>query len=288
MSNDSAAAPGFREGISDADIERQADSIRAEVKAAQPVVGELESPDVLLEEYADNAAFQPKIGDLAVKYRAIRRSRGDGQCFYRSFLVALGEQFVQAGVQIAGSSSPLQAAYDAWRAYVASSLPALLALGYPDVTVPGFHDAFTEFVDGLGAPGATVESAVLVPLRGDDAGFWVLYYLRLLTALGIRAHEDAYLPFILGLTDCASAAEFCELEVERSDVDADQVQVTALAASCGVRVRVAYMDATPGSACQVITLPEDAGAVAAGACAGALDVNLLYRPGHYDVAYPAS
>ena len=90
--------------------------------------------------------------------------------------------------------------------------------------------------------------------------------------------------------------------------DADQLQALALARAWGVVVRIAYVDASPsgaglsggrgggGGGLQVIDLPDtgdepyDAAAAAhhpgGPPAAGPLVLHLLYRPGHYDVAYP--
>jgi hypothetical protein len=177
----------YRDGISDADIEAQRSEIKAEVET-QPLVGDEEPPGSLSAAYADNAVFLPKIAELSVKYRAIRRSRGDGSCFYRCFLVSLGEAFVSAHVAPArapgspqlASVSPLQSTYESVLSHVEGSLDLLLALGYPDSTVPDFQEAMLDYLRGLSAPGATLESAVLAPFRENMSGFYIITYLRML------------------------------------------------------------------------------------------------------------
>ncbi len=144
----------YRDDITDDAIVAQVGSIRAEVET-QPLVGEEEPPGNLVAAYADNPAFLPNIAELEMKYRAIRRSRGDGSCFYRCFLVSLGEAFVSAHVAPPGSApaggiaSPLQATYEKLLLHIEGSLDSLLALGYPDSTVPDFHDAMLDFLRGI-------------------------------------------------------------------------------------------------------------------------------------------
>ncbi|RYG51464.1 hypothetical protein EON66_10720 [archaeon] len=107
---------------------------------------------------------------------------------------------------------------------------------------------------------------------------------RALCSLELLTHEDDYFAFILGLAPhCATVQHFCNTEVEAVHTDADQIQIIALAKAWGVRVRIAYLDATPGMTASEIVFPEDGSVDAA---AGApVEVTLLYRPGHYDVAY---
>lgn len=237
----------WRDGATDDLIAAQRAEIDAAIADAQPLLGDEEDPAVLVDAYADNAALLPKVRSFAAAHVAVRRARGDGSCFYRCFLFGLGRYFVGAGVRARGADAALaaapgsaQAAYDGLVAHVAGSLAALLALGYPDVTMPDFHDAFTDFVVGLGAPGATVDSAVVAPLRDRYVALYLITYLRCLTSLELLTHADEYEPFVLGLAPhCATVKQFCDSEVEAVNNDADQLQVIALSKALRVRVVIA-------------------------------------------------
>ena len=61
----------------------QDEEIASEMNIQAPT-GSLESLTVLQKEYTNNPAFLPKITELVSKYSTFRRSRGDGNCFYRS------------------------------------------------------------------------------------------------------------------------------------------------------------------------------------------------------------
>lgn len=54
----------------------------------------------------------------------------------------------------------------------------------------------------------------------------------------------------------------------------------ALCSALGVAVRVTYIDATPGDGAHTVHIPD-------GAPPGTVTLDLLYRPGHYDVLYSA-
>lgn len=49
-----------------------------------------------------------------------------------------------------------------------------------------------------------------------------------------------------GLQECATVKMFCDTQVEAVSVDADQLQLTAMAKGWGCRIRIAYLDASPG------------------------------------------
>ena len=260
--------------------EAQAAAITAEVKAAQPLLGAREALSSLRGEYA-GTPFAARLETLSGTFRGLRRSRGDGSCFYRSLLAALGERLVQAGVVAPGCPSPpgapLQAQYERLLAAAAPAvLPRLEAAGCPETTTDGFREAFEAWVLGLSAPGASVEASALAPLREEGADFWILYYARLLTALELHEHVDAYAPYIFASYErYADVKAFCDGEVLPADAYADQVHVLALCAALGGRVRIAYLDA---SASMLITVPDDGGSAPVLA-------DLLYRPGHYDILY---
>jgi ubiquitin thioesterase protein OTUB1 len=288
------AAAVYRAGVSDADIVEHEAAIRAEVAASQPLVGRVEPSSVLLSAYADNPPFLAKLSSFVTRYAAIRRARGDGSCFYRSLLVSLAEQFVAAGVRYSAPGAapaagaapgPVQAAYDSLLAHVDGATAALIALGYPESTTPDFLTVLAGYLRGLGAPGATVDASVIAPLNddGSDAAVYGLYALRLLTSLELRGpREDAYVPFVLGTSEAPTMELFCASEVETPAHDADQPQIMALATALRVRVVIAYLDASPGGMHE-LTLPDDSALPEP----PVMTVHLLYRPGHYDVAYRA-
>lgn len=265
--------------------EAQAAEIASEVKTSQPLVGERESPSVLLSEYAGNLPFLSRIEVLCGAFRGLRRSRGDGNCFYRSMLAALGERLVSAGVVVpnAGSSqpspptSPMQAQYERLLAAASPAvLPRLAAVGCPEMTSDGFREAFESWLLGLSAPGATVESAALAPLREEGANFWIIYYARLLTALQLLEHADDFAPYIFASYERYSDVKaFCDSEVLTADAYADQVHILALCAALCGKVRIFYLDSHSG---MLITVPDD------GSDAPVL-ADLLYRPGHFDILY---
>lgn len=59
------------------------------------MVGEKEDILVLLEEYKQDEVYKLKVKDLSGKYKNIRRTRPDGNCFYRAFIYAYLERLFE-------------------------------------------------------------------------------------------------------------------------------------------------------------------------------------------------
>uniref|UniRef100_A0A8V0X0B4 ubiquitinyl hydrolase 1 n=1 Tax=Gallus gallus TaxID=9031 RepID=A0A8V0X0B4_CHICK len=100
-------------------IMAQQDRIQQEIAVQNPLVSERLELAVLYKEYAqDDHIYQQKIKDLLQKYSYIRKTRPDGNCFYRAFgfahLEALLEDSQELQRATAASSS------SSWRAGAAS------------------------------------------------------------------------------------------------------------------------------------------------------------------------
>ena len=187
---------------------------------------------------------------------------------------------VGGGAAPPSPASPLQAHYAALVERAAGAGDLLVnAFGYEPATTSDFlEEGMCAFLGSLG--GGPPEPYAHLGGLDKMRSFYTLFSLRLLASLEVRKNEDEYIPFILGTTDCATAAEFCA-ETERSaNPDMDMVQVMAVAAALQVRLEIGYLDAgagAAGGAMSVIRIPE--GEAAARLPPGAPTLQLLYRPG---------
>lgn len=93
------------------------------------LVGEKESLKSLEQEYAKDDVYLSKAKVLAQKYSYIRRTRPDGNCFFRAFSYAYLEKLI-------GNKEE----YDKFRDLALKSKDNLVALGFPQFTVEDFHD----------------------------------------------------------------------------------------------------------------------------------------------------
>jgi len=99
----------------------------------------------------------------------------------------------------------------------------------------------------------------------------------LLTSAQIRADPDSYAPFLSHpeTGELLEPREFCENFVEAVGKEADHVQISALSRVLQIRVSIAYLDGrnTDGKVDFVLFENET----------GVDPLQLLYRPGHYDI-----
>ena len=76
----------------DQKIMNQMDQIRKEIEESVPLLSNKDNMNTLSKEYPeDDAIYQDKIQALSLQYRWIRRTRRDGNCFYRAFGISLME-----------------------------------------------------------------------------------------------------------------------------------------------------------------------------------------------------
>lgn len=93
------------------------------------MVGDLESISTLNCEYANDDVYLEKIKDLASKYRHVRRTRPDGNCFFRAFAYANLERLLDN-----------RGDFDTFVKLAEASKDSLVALGFPQFTVEDFYD----------------------------------------------------------------------------------------------------------------------------------------------------
>jgi ubiquitin thioesterase protein OTUB1 len=285
---------------------------REEVAASAPLIGDIEPLSSLEAEYADagpaGAVFISKIRGLAPRYPALRRARGDGNCFFRSVLFAHAEgcvarrdtaernRFVtrlrQAAAKLTGAGYEPLVFEDALETYA----DLLNRLENPTLTGSG----------GGGEEGPLTIGALEAAAREDGVANMYVMLLRLLVAAEVRAGwEDKYAPFAAGLHDDVAESAcpvdaYVRRHVEPLGEDADHVCAVAAAAALGVPITVVYLDRSGAggdgggggsegaeSAAATNAFAFDPDPPPGGGGSLPPRVTLLYRPGHYDILYPA-
>lgn len=92
------------------------------------MISELQPIETLGNEYTDDLVYCSKVKDLAEKYTAMRRTRPDGNCFFRAFGFAYLEYLVRNKDD-----------YLAFRELAQNSKDKLVKLGFPVFTLEDFH-----------------------------------------------------------------------------------------------------------------------------------------------------
>jgi len=210
-------------------------------------------------------------------YVGIRRTRGDGDCFYRSLGFAYIQRLLQASekdVAVATALSTLE-----------GSTPMLEQVGFQRMVFEDFYDVFASLINQVVLPEAGGTELTIPTLveafQSPEVSNSIVVYLRLLTSARIRSEPENYEPFLFHPESGEPMATqtFCENFVEAVGKEADHVQMTALAAALKVNVNIAYLDGRSQNG--KVDFVEFHHANSQND--GVEPIILLYRPGHYDI-----
>lgn len=235
--------------------------IEKEICDTTSLVGEKEDLSLLEAEYVSDEVYQAKVKDLLQKYRYIRRTRPDGNCFYRAFAYAYFERLLYY---------PLE--YASFRELIMKNKSSLMSSGFSPVTLEDFHETFMEVVDVL-AKGSSAQEELFKLFNEQGYSDYVVVYLRLITSSELQRDAEFYSNFIEG---DRTIPEFCHQEVEPMYKEIDEIHIVALSTALNVGIRVRYMDRGQSTEAIAHDFPHGS----------QICVHLLYRPGHYDILYP--
>ncbi|KAM0000765.1 putative ubiquitinyl hydrolase 1 [Helianthus debilis subsp. tardiflorus] len=272
----------------DSDVMQQQSAIFEQDAARFPFVGDKEPLSSLEAEYKSGSPILlEKIKVLSEKYAAIRRTRGDGNCFFRSFMFSYLEHILE---------SQDQAEVEHVKANVEKCKKTLQDLGYADFTFEDFFSLFIEQLDSVlqGNELSISHDELVSRSRDQCVSDYVVMFFRFVTSGEIKKRSEFFEPFILGLSN-TTVEQFCKTSVEPMGEESDHVHITALCDALGVPIRVVYLDR---SSCEkeggvsvnhhdFVPTPAD-GANASTSETGSEPnpfIVLLYRPGHYDILY---
>jgi ubiquitin thioesterase protein OTUB1 len=294
-----------------------------EAEAKKPYVADKEPWEALAAEYERGAAaFGRKIASLGKRYGALRRTRGDGNCFYRAVAFAHLEWLVQRCSSGGASGGDGAADVARFAAVVRGWRGKLLAAGYQELV---FEDALDHLlgllglIDGSAAGGGggggggnqqqrLTLSGLVSNFRDDLTSNTLVMLLRMVTSAELLTRAEFFAPFVAGAGggDDDSVEAFCRRSVEPMGEESDNIQAVALTDAMQLPVRVVYLDSRDdggggggggaggsrgeeggggGEAAAVAVPTHDFVPEACGEGAKPV-VHVLYRPGHYDICYP--
>lgn len=273
--------------FADDDIMQQQSAIRAAEAEKIPFVGDKEPLSALAAEYqAGSPILLEKIKVLGEQYAAIRRTRGDGNCFFRSFMFAYLEHILE---------TQDKAEVNRVKANVEECRKTLQNLGYVDFTFEDFFALFIEQLDSVlqGNETSISHHELINRSRDQSTSDYIVMFFRFVTSGEIKKRAEFFEPFILGLSN-TTVEQFCKSSVEPMGEESDHVHITALSDALGVPIRVVYLDR---SSCDTggvnvnhhdfVPTCNDASNATSGSSKSVNPfISLLYRPGHYDILYP--
>lgn len=241
--------------------------VRGEAAGAAPLVGPPQALDGLKAQYADNPGFLPKVEALGRRFRAFRRTRPDGNCFYRAYIFGIFEA-------LAGHRERR----DAFTSRAKQTLDYCCEVGYERVAIEDFYDEFIACLGRLAAVADRAAAASVLDEILEESDGYLICWARCLTSAYLKHHQDDYAAF---LSSHSSVLEFCAQEVDPMATEADQMQIIALSTYFGVPVNVVYLDQSVGETAAEHLFKEGGDGMSSFE-----PVHLLYRPGHYDLIYP--
>ena len=249
----------------------QMNGILHDIQATTPMVGDREGVVAALHaEYADNplAGFARGIDSLDARYAGLRRVRKDGNCFYRGFLYRYFEQLVAARRR--APDAPELARI---KRLIDDAKARILSVGYEESAIDMFWEMFVEALGDV----ETLDWPAWHAKMNEEHGFstHLVWFLRVLSATQIKLHADRFAPFVMDESGACDVHAFCRKEVEPVNHECEQVQIIALTEFLDVPVAIVYLDGTAATPTRLV-FPEGSSPV----------VELLSRPGHYDVLSP--
>ncbi|CAF3516395.1 unnamed protein product [Adineta steineri] len=251
----------------DQQTQQQQNEIEKEIADHQPLISHLIETTELKKEYlSEDHIYQDKVSELIKKYKYIRRTRGDGNCFYRAF----GFGYLEANI-----NNPTE--LDRFRQLTYDLKDKLVQLGYLDFTVEDVRDVVVEIIDNLRKNGS--EASLMETFCSVPHSEYFVAYLRLFTSAYLQMNADFFENFI---DDGKTIKQFCSSEVEPMTRESDNIHITALAKAAAVPLRVIYMDRSEHS---LLTTHDFSATDDENPNTFKPMITMLYRPGHYDLLY---
>ncbi|KAG1651552.1 Ubiquitin thioesterase OTUB1 [Nymphon striatum] len=236
----------------------QEKQIEKEIAGNIPLVGPKLKLSQLSSEYAeDDSVYHLKAVDLAHKYKYMRKTRPDGNCFYRGFIYSYFERLLSDKEE-----------FERIKTVLSGSKDELTSNGFPKFAVDDFYEPFDEMLIKIGS--GVSENELLTAFNEQATSDYIVIYLRLITSCHLKKNSDFFSNFMeIDLVD------FCRQEVEPMYKESDHVHIIALTEALNVCVCIQYMDRGEGGHVNAHTFPEG----------NQPSIHLLYRPGHYDILY---
>lgn len=246
--------------------------IQREIEMASPMFSQILGIDELEREYSTNPNFLRKLPWLQSHFPHFRRTRGDGNCFYRCVLFSLLEQFITHSSELS-SQSAISEIYKHTLKTVKESGTILSAAGFEPI-------CYEDFIEILTFKLESVHHTSIETLKNDFEDKMladsIVMFSRFLISAYMRLNSEKFEGFTEGY---ATVLDYCKSEVEPMDKESEQLQVMAVAEAFGLKIKILYLDRSDQDKCSEIEFPVEYSGPN-------FSIFLLYRPGHYDLLYP--
>ncbi|XP_072979259.1 OVARIAN TUMOR DOMAIN-containing deubiquitinating enzyme 1-like [Typha angustifolia] len=217
-----------------------------------PCIGDKEPFSALATDFPpDNSIIQEKIKLLEEKYASFRRTRRDGNCFFRSFIFSYMEQIIEMPDE--------DIIYNIFELLEEFKL-VHVGLGEMEDTfgdlLSDFRDMVITVLEAKQTSLSFCHQELLQKSRDDFTSDMSVMFLRFVASVEIMIRAENYLSFLSDMNQ-GSLYEFCMEEVKRMGVPCDQVQVIALSNALCVPVRLVQIDSRLSSSGAVSLIQHD-------------------------------
>jgi len=250
------------------------------VPSAAPPIAELTPLSTLRTEYEGSSGSFIKQIDFLIGqgYEGIRRSRGDGDCFYRSLIFSYIERIFSQEDRKTAVQSSISTLQD--------FLPRLREIGFKDMVVDESYEIPRDLIRGIVDPepvsnnGKTLTPAQLLrEFQDESTSSYLVTFMRMVTSTQIQSEPETYEPFLThpDTGETMGVKDFCRIVVEVLGKEADHVQLTAISQALKVNLKIAYLDGrSQDGRVEYVTFKYASDE-------NETPLTLIYRPGHYDI-----
>jgi len=240
-----------------------------------------------------------KIENLMIKsgFRKLRRCRRDGNCFYRSYLFGL---FWEMSLDLEFRKLIIKKFQDSLLYCAQAGYDKFILEEMSEEVLEVIKETFLDMNDGktkeTDEEREKIQGRIEKLFENGDLNYPICY-LRCITGGYMKTNVNDFEPF---LVTHQSVAEFCLTDVDPLYKEADQLQITALSGYFKVPLIIYYLDnnssnnnsntnnsntnnadtstnSETSETCNVIEFFLDQ---------NKNRINLIYRPGHYELLYP--
>lgn len=255
--------------------DNQQQQIKQEVES-DPLISETFPIAILEEEFAQAENFFVKVNSLGNFFgkKMLRKARKDGSCFYRAFIYRLCEILCMGETYFKK--------FDLFEK-IKKANTMLVEAGFEKLVFEDFEVYFVEFLKSIQSGDTNILN--LHQALSDKSLFdYYVMYLRFIISAYVRTSGPLFEMYFESDHDLKA---FCTREIEPIDAEADQIQIISLFNVLEIPVRIFYIDNSSQPVPTVFSLPDLSDGSKENVLATQNDylIQLLYRPGHYDILY---
>ncbi|XP_029453257.1 ubiquitin thioesterase OTUB2 [Rhinatrema bivittatum] len=221
----------------------------------------------ILDERPEDGIFQQKVKDLSKRYSSIRKTLGDGNCFYR----ALGFAYLES---LLGNPREIRR----FKEILIQSKNELVSAGFEENVFGNYFNALASYqihfqffsvIELIERDHSSI--SLLQAFNDQSCSDSIVQYLRFLSSAFLRNRADFFQHFV---EDGMTIKDFCTQDVEPMAMECDHIQITALSQALEIPLQVEYVDEN-ATAINQHRFPETA----------IPSVYMLYTRAHYSILY---